>query len=366
VNGVLSVLAGGKDIWGTFDEFRYIFQPLTGNGTVTTHVSSQGDTDPWAKAGVMIRASSDPSAPYYGLFVTPEGNGTVVQYRTTQGGSTTQLTAAPTAAPTYLSVVRSGSNLTAYTSSDGTTWTAVPGSTISIAALKDNVSAGIASTSHSQFVTNTTTFDGFTVTAGTPDLPPPWADADIGDATPAGSASFASNVFTINGGGNDIWGTLDQFHFVYQPLIGNGTITARVSAQSNTDAWAKSGIMIKQSTESGSPYALLAATPANGITFQYGYDASIAGGPYSFPNAWLRLSRSADTITAYFSSDGVAWTEVGSTTLTLSDPVQIGLFVCSHNSGLLNTSTLDNVSVTTTSPQVLRPPIVSPTNGSSQ
>ena len=44
--------------------------------------------------------------------------------------------------------------------------------------------------------------------------------------------------------------------------------------------------------------------------------------------------------------DGSNWTEVGSTTIALTDPVTIGLFVCSHTAGTLNTSTFDNVSVT--------------------
>jgi regulation of enolase protein 1 (concanavalin A-like superfamily) len=344
VDGDLSLLAGGKDLWGTFDEFRYVYQPLAGNATVTTHVSSQGDTDPWAKAGVMVRTSSDPSAPYFGVFVTPEGNGTVVQYRTTAGGSTTQVSGVAGDAPTYLRVVRSGSTFTAYTSSDGTNWIAYPGSTTSIPALGGSAGAGLASTSH-QFVTNTTVFDGFSVTAGTPNLPAPWLEADTGDATPAGSASFSNGVFTIAGGGNDIWGTLDQAHFVYQSLTGDATITTRVAAQSDTDPWAKSGVMIKQSTTAGSPYALLAVTPGNGIAFQYGYDTNVGGGTYSAPE-WLRLSRSGNVITAYSSPDGQTWTEVGSTTLTLSGPVLVGLFVCSHNSGLLNTSTFGDVTVT--------------------
>ncbi len=104
--------------------------------------------------------------------------------------------------------------------------------------------------------------------------------------------------------------------------------------------------MIKQSTASGSAYALLAATPGNGITFQHGYNADVSGGSYTFPNAWLKLTRSGNTITAYSSPDGTTWTQVGTTTITLTDPVTIGLFVCSHNAGALNTSTFDNVNVT--------------------
>ena len=105
-------------------------------------------------------------------------------------------------------------------------------------------------------------------------LPSPWADADVGAPAVAGSASYSGGVFTVNGGGSDIWGTADQFNYVSQPLTGNGSIVTRVTSQSGTDPWAKSGVMIKQSTTGGSAYALLAVTPGNGVAFQYGFNSS--------------------------------------------------------------------------------------------
>ena len=59
-------------------------------------------------------------------------------------------------------------------------------------------------------------------------LPSPWLTRDIGSVGIAGSASYASSIFTLKGSGADIWGTSDQFRFVYQSLNGNGTIVARV------------------------------------------------------------------------------------------------------------------------------------------
>jgi outer membrane protein assembly factor BamB/regulation of enolase protein 1 (concanavalin A-like superfamily) len=344
VNGEWSILGGGKDIWGAKDEFHYTAETLPADGSVSAKVTSQQNTDPWAKAGIMLRQSTDQAAPYYAIFATP-GNGTVVQYRTAQGDSTTQVSGVTGAAPIYVKVVRTGTSYTAYTSPDGTTWTAYPGSTVSIPNLSGSILGGMANTSHSQFGTGTAVFDNFTFTTAASTLPSPWADSDVGSPAPAGSASFANGVFTVNGAGNDIWGTTDQFNYLSQSLTGNGTIVARVTSQSNTDPWAKSGIMIKQSTTSGSNYALLAVTPGNGITFQYGFNTAVAGPSYTFP-AWLKLTRSGTTITAYSSPDGTTWTQVGTTTVTLTDPTTIGLFVCSHTAGTTNTSTFDNVTVT--------------------
>ena len=190
-------------------------------------------------------------------------------------------------------------------------------------------------------------------------LPAPWTDSDIGSPPLPGSASSANGVFTVNGDGTDIWepapGTkYDQFNYVWQALAGDGGIVARVTSQSDTDPWAKSGVMIKQSTATDSSYALLAVTPGNGIAFQHDYTVTVSGGNYSFPDAWLRLTRSGATITAYSGADGINWTQVGSTSITMTAPVTIGIFTCSHNGAAVCTATFDNVNVTP--PGVTVPP----------
>ena len=350
-NGTWSILAGGKDMYGAYDEMHMVAQTMNGDGSITVHVSSQGDTDPWAKAGLVVRADTTQGAAYYGIFVTPETNGTVVQYRPTANAATSQVAGVTAKAPIWLKITRSGNNFTAYTSTDGNTWTAYPGATESIPAIPTAALVGMASTSHSQFLTNTTNFDSLAVTPVNASLPSLWVDNDIDNATPAGSASYAGGVFTVKGGGNDIWGTnysvLDQSHYVSQPLTGDGSIVARVTAQSNSSAWAKSGIMIKQSNTADAPYALLAVTPSNGIVFQSNFNNSVSGGASSTLPVWLKLTRTGNTITAYTSPDGNTWTQVGSTSLTLTNPATVGLVVSSHNSGTANTTTFDNVTVST-------------------
>jgi hypothetical protein len=187
VDGTWSVLGGGKDIWADKDEFHFTAQDMAGDGTLSAEVASQQDTDPWAKSGLMLRTSTDPAAPYYAIFATG-GNGTVIQYRTAQGDSTTQLTGVASGAPSYLKIMRTGDSYTAYTSPDGTSWTAFPGSTVTIPALDGTILAGMADTSHSQFGTSTTVFSNLTLTSATSSLPVPWADSDIGSPSPAGSA----------------------------------------------------------------------------------------------------------------------------------------------------------------------------------
>jgi hypothetical protein len=60
----------------------------------------------------------------------------------------------------------------------------------------------------------------------------------------------------------------------------------------------------------------------------------------------LKLVRSGSTVTGYVSSDGSTWTQVGSTTISMSSSANVGLAVTSHTTGAVNTSTFDSVSVT--------------------
>lgn len=170
----------------------------------------------------------------------------------------------------------------------------------------------------------------------------PWIDADIGAPALAGSSSLTAGVYTVKGAGQDIRDTFDQFHFVYQALSGDGTIIARVTSQANTSEWAKTGVMIKQSTAAGSAYVLLAATPLHGINLEFAFNQTVVG-PTITPPAWLKLTRLGSTVTGYSSADGQTWTTVGTT--TFSGTALVGLFVTSHNASQLNTSVFDNVSV---------------------
>src|SRR6202451_256449 len=157
--------------------------------------------------------------------------------------------------------------------------------------------------------------------------------------------------YVPHGPGGEI--VTDSFSFVRQPLTGNGSITARVTALTGEHAnlsagptqvgggtmvpglvaWAKAGIIIKQSTRQGSAYAAMMVTGSNGVRMQYNYTGDIAGMAGSVSPAhprWLRLTRSGGTITGYDSADGTHWTVVGTIQLTgLPSTVQVGMFATS-------------------------------------
>src|SRR5919106_250968 len=81
-------------------------------------------------------------------------------------------------------------------------------------------------------------------------VPAPWVARDVGAPSPAGTSSLSSGTFTISASGWDIWGASDQFHFVYQQLSGDFEISARADSITNTNVWAKAGMMIRPSLAS--------------------------------------------------------------------------------------------------------------------
>lgn len=135
---------------------------------------------------------------------------------------------------------------------------------------------------------------------------------------------------------NDGPHTIDQLHFVHQPLAGDGTVTARVLSQQDSHEWAKAGILLKASTASGSPYAALMVTPRHGIRLQGNFDTEVTGSSGTAPR-WLRLTRAGSSVTGSESTDGSTWTPVGTLELpTLPPTAQVGLFVTSPDTPKLS------------------------------
>ena len=142
---------------------------------------------------------------------------------------------------------------------------------------------------------------------------------------------------------------VDGFYFVHQTLDGDGSITVRIAAMTDTltpatlhesapnpgaaETWGKAGIILKASLTPGSAYAAVLATSGHGVRMQYDYTHDIAGSSAAVTQddpRWLRLTRSGDVITGYESADGSNWTELGTATLPgLTASVQAGMFAAS-------------------------------------
>jgi hypothetical protein len=61
-------------------------------------------------------------------------------------------------------------------------------------------------------------------------LPAPWAQMPIGTRDSLGSVRIDQGAFAIDCRGGDLWGERDVFHYLFQPLEGDGRITARLKS----------------------------------------------------------------------------------------------------------------------------------------
>ena len=187
-------------------------------------------------------------------------------------------------------------------------------------------------------------------------LPSGWSEQDIGSVSTAGSSTYnaGTGIFTVSGGGSDIAGTADAFHFAYKPLTGNFTIVARVdsSGGAGVNGGAASGIMVRESLNANSRHELLYIEPGGTVRTRMrittgGPTISNAAGASGYPR-WMKLQRYGEQITLLQSTDSVNWVNAqGQVLIGLSSTVYVGLAVTSRNntSGVLNTARFSNVNI---------------------
>ncbi|MGH9411126.1 MAG: choice-of-anchor D domain-containing protein, partial [Vicinamibacterales bacterium] len=354
--GTFSVTGSGADIWGTADAFHYVYQPISGLVQLVARVDSVQSVKAWTKAGIMIRSSLSPSSPQVSLFVTP-GKGIALQWRTgdgSQGYTSSNVQAAGTA-PKWLRLVRTdpsisgGHEMDAAYSDNGVTWTTIGSVFVTMSA---DAYAGIVISSHDNSQLATTTVDH--VSIGPATAPPsPWSEQDIGSTAVPGSAAYSSGVFTLKGSGADIWGTADAFHFLSQPLSGDGAIAARVATVQNVNAWVKTGVMLRATADPGSPSIGVYVTPGKGIAVQWRtaqggttLSQQVSGAAPSF----VKLARAGNAVTASYSANGSTWTAITTVTISMPSSILAGLPISSHDNTQLASATLDTVVVTSAPP----------------
>lgn len=167
----------------------------------------------------------------------------------------------------------------------------------------------------------------------------PWSETDIGTTGATQSATPTKDMFIVYGAGADIFGTADAFHFVYRTLNGNGQLIMAPQSITNTNGWAKAGLMIRENLAPGSKNMLVAITPSNGVTSQYrnttnGSTAWKGGAGEKVPY-YLKIVRNGSSITTYKSANGTTWVTIETQTISMATSVYIGMAVCSHVTGTL-------------------------------
>jgi RHS repeat-associated protein len=195
--GVFTVHSNGTGISGGSDQFHFVYQPLSTDGTIIVRVASLSGASTALQAGVAIRQTLDTSSAESAAFFV---NGTpTLTTRTILSGVGSQQTASAISLPYWLKLVRSQNSFAAYSSPDGIGWAQIGTTQTMVSARNVNIGFGVGGGGSAQI---TATFDNVSVTAGG-SLSNPIATAISPSSGPAGTAvtvtgtGFGSTTGTI-------------------------------------------------------------------------------------------------------------------------------------------------------------------------
>ena len=168
------------------------------------------------------------------------------------------------------------------------------------------------------------------------DNPAPWQGTDISSKPAGGERVYAVNAMDIYGGGRDLWGTQDEFRFVWQKISGDFELLATVESVDEVFDFSKAGLMIRGGLEPDAPHVLLHVFPSSQTVLA---SRETAGSRMEekkfavreFPIR-LRLKKTGTQVTAAFAVGNGDWTDAGSLSFNwLGSEVYAGMAVLSHD-----------------------------------
>ena len=149
--GGYDVTAGGADIGGASDQFFFSSLPQSGDFDLQVRLEGLESADPWAKAGLIARQSTQADSAFVAVLATPGAVGVFLESRAFSGGDASATGSHPVNYPnTWLRLQRVGNQFTGYASADGRTWVAVASTTV---ALSSTLEVGFAVCGHGDLAT---------------------------------------------------------------------------------------------------------------------------------------------------------------------------------------------------------------------
>ena len=255
-SGVFTVKGAGRGISsGTSDGMHFVYQPLSGDGTIIARVTN---LQSGSNAVVMIRETLDPGAKDASAYYSP--NQAYLYYRTNTGGSVFSQTSSLTSSnfPFWVRINRNGNSISGAISLDGAYWTEIGSSqTITMA---QNVYVGLAVTGTTNTLA-TGTFDN--VSVNSPANPGP-----VITSLSATTGAIGSQV-VISGSG-------------FGSSQGNSTVYLN-GASVTINAWSDTSITI--TFPSGASTGLLAVAVAPSMTQSNPFQFVVETQP--LPSTWL-------------------------------------------------------------------------------
>ncbi|MBC7744497.1 MAG: TolB family protein [Flavobacterium sp.] len=175
---------------------------------------------------------------------------------------------------------------------------------------------------------------------------------DIGKVKHPGSASYnqIKQQYELSGSGKNIWGTHDEFHFLYKQIKGDFILHARGTfIGKGTDPHRKFGWMLRSTLDTGSAM-VIATVHGDGLTsLQYrntnNAEAMENKSEIVGPDV-VQLERRGNLYIMSVAKFGDPFVAKEITLEGFGDDLYVGLFISSHNAEVVEKVTFDNVRIT--------------------
>lgn len=173
-----TINGAGAGITGTSDSFQFTSRSLDADGAITAKL----DSATGGKAGLMLRDGLGKNASFAAVLFTP-GAGIVFQSRSGAGTTASTSTTIPLSSGTpYLKIVRVGTTVYGYYSTNGLQWTLAGSRAIS--GLGSQTQVGMAVTSNSTTVAQSAVFSSVAVSESQTGLPTVLRATHVWDLSP--------------------------------------------------------------------------------------------------------------------------------------------------------------------------------------
>ncbi|MCI0391549.1 MAG: hypothetical protein MOB07_22635 [Acidobacteria bacterium] len=191
---------------------------------------------------------------------------------------------------------------------------------------------------------------------------------DIGTVRKPGSVEYdaTQKSYLIAGGGENMWATIDAFHFVWKQMSGDVSLAADIRMiGTGGNPHRKAGLIIRQSLDPDSAYADVVIHGDGLTSLQY---REVRGGPtreiqsnVSAPRR-IRIEKEGDYVFMSIAREGEALRAAGgSFKIKMSEPFFVGLGVCAHDNNVLEKAVFSNVEILSGRPQAADKPVLEST-----
>src|ERR1700730_19302339 len=172
---------------------------------------------------------------------------------------------------------------------------------------------------------------------------------DVGRVKTAGTCNYDDKLqtYTLSGSGTNIWGTHDEFHFVWKKMkadfilrfdasfIGKGVAEHR-----------KIGWMVRSLLDTGSKHisAVVHGAGLTSLQFRKETNGAMAEKKFdiSLPDV-IQLERKGNTYIMSVAHKGELFVSQELNDVDLGDDVYVGLLICSHNPNVAEKAVFNNV-----------------------